>query len=1058
MFDRPSDSADDEITLCRLAIDRGLITRAQASELYRIAESGGPSLLESARRQGLLRELDVQRLRAELQQARAATVGSAMTPMSGSGHGRAAPPPGPGEVLDGYRIQRELGRGAMGVVYAVEKDGARFALKLVLNSPDQEAAERFRREAEGLAAVDDHADIVGIHDIGASPWPYMVLDLIDGRGLDEELGEAGPMALERALPLVARMARALDHIHRAGLVHRDLKPANILIRRGDGSPVLTDFGLARHLHRESLTRTGETVGTPLYMAPEQLRGERARIGPATDIWALGVILVELTTGRSPFLARQLHDVARKILEGETPRPSALDPELPEALDDIAAKALRKAPEDRYSSAAELAADCEALLDAITEGEQDALVLDAAPRRRRLLLGLAGFAALIVLAIPVIGRLRSLEARRRYQARAEALITEVESRQAADPGADTAWLARAMIGARAGLPTPPPDPLAPLADELDALLKAPPGGGSAEDGQALIVAGLGRRWADGAGRLLLGRVLAGGDRPPLLPIARVLPERRIADAARALREHKPEVAREALRRLSLRDGRSATLRRLGLALVALEQGELRDAEARLAELSVGEALAPVVNRLRRRLLIDDLVARLRAPLSERTDLAPRVAAIRALGAGPTPLAELNETLVRLFSPDHDPAQRDALGRALLRAEKLARRIPGFVVESVAAKIREAAAKQALAEDDTLAALYHYLRLEREQPDFTPPKGYRSLDLSGRWTMAAFNRKKGSLERILQPFLAAYRAGVYISIIEDDWLHRLELDGTLRRLAEDCPDDPIVPMLRAVWWPKAGSKREPDKLKALTARRAKWIKETLNHPKLPAPLRFFALQLRAEHRYLEFQSFEPELFGLIYRARYLAQRESLKPGELEALDRRSRPLLEPVRADLKAASELYPATPDRLYLFWSNVEWPVRPRRSAELAALGIEALDQRLRAGELRDFSQGRPRGFPLSPVIQALGSETRSYLMTRQAECELALGNRDKAMTIARASIVVMPRSGSLFLLARIYITLGRLDEAAELLDNNSKESLRSPELIDLRAQIRRLKAAGDGR
>ncbi|MCW8137543.1 MAG: serine/threonine protein kinase [Planctomycetota bacterium] len=197
------------------------------------------------------------------------------------------PPTGPGGAagrsIGRYRVERELGRGGMGVVYLVHDPqlGVQRALKLLgaeaYAAPD--AVARFLREARTLARL-RHPNLISVVDADlAGASPYLVMPLVDGGDLASLLRTRGRLEVAEALKIVDRIARAVDFAHAEGVLHRDLKPANVLLDR-DGAPLVTDFGLARDLHsREEVTKTGETMGTPRYMAPEQAAGETREVSP-----------------------------------------------------------------------------------------------------------------------------------------------------------------------------------------------------------------------------------------------------------------------------------------------------------------------------------------------------------------------------------------------------------------------------------------------------------------------------------------------------------------------------------------------------------------------------------------------------------------------------------------------------------------------------------------------------------------------------------------------------------------------------------------------------------
>ena len=261
--------------------------------------------------------------------------------------------------IPGYEVEGLLGRGGMGVVYKARhlRLNRLVALKMLITGayagPHERA--RFQREAEAAAGL-HHANIVQVHDVGDHQgWPYFTMEFLEGGSLTQALAGT-PQPARQAAALVATLAEAVLVAHRHGIVHRDLKPANILLT-ADGTPKVADFGLARHFDGEpGLTQSGARIGTPSYMAPEQFIGNAGTIGPAADIYALGVLLYEILTGRPPFRGETASETERQAIHDEPVSPSRLNPKVPRDLETICLKCLHKDPERRYASAIALLED------------------------------------------------------------------------------------------------------------------------------------------------------------------------------------------------------------------------------------------------------------------------------------------------------------------------------------------------------------------------------------------------------------------------------------------------------------------------------------------------------------------------------------------------------------------------------------------------------------------------------------------------------------------------------------------------------------------------------
>ncbi len=321
------------------------------------------------------------------------------------------------EQLGKYAIEGPIGHGGMGVVWkAHDPDLSRTVAIKVLAAhlaQSRTARQRFQREARAAAAI-SHPHVLTIHHVDEhNQTPFLVMEYVSGGSLKEYVAARGKLNPVQAIQLSCQIAQGLAAAHAQGVIHRDVKPGNVMLHEGGVRVRLADFGLARVAFDNSeLTSHDQAVGTPAYMAPEQLRGDR--IDARADLFSLGCVMHYMLVGHSPFQGRTQAETIHKIL-GEAPRPLLeIDPTMPPALAEIVDRLLRKDPDERYQSAFEVAAVLERYLTLLNQAPTDEIASilarpglarsrgdgrTAGPsRRRRLLVTVSAVSGLATLAV------------------------------------------------------------------------------------------------------------------------------------------------------------------------------------------------------------------------------------------------------------------------------------------------------------------------------------------------------------------------------------------------------------------------------------------------------------------------------------------------------------------------------------------------------------------------------------------------------------------------------------------------------------------------------------
>jgi serine/threonine-protein kinase len=285
-----------------------------------------------------------------------------------------------GSTLASYTIEALLGQGGMGSVYlATQKHLKRKAALKVLSpefASDEAYRRRFLRECELIAQL-EHPNIVPIYDAGeADGLLYLAMRYIKGTDLRALIGERGHLSAESTLAIIEQIASALDAAHAAGVIHRDVKPANILIERPGERAYLSDFGVAKSLSSDGLTRTGTFLGTVDYCAPEQISGKP--IDARADVYSLGGVLYHCLAGQPPYIRETQAAVINAHVSDRPPALSGIRPDLPPALDGVVATAMAKVKEVRYSSAGELASAFRSALTEESSPQERGTVIEPSP--------------------------------------------------------------------------------------------------------------------------------------------------------------------------------------------------------------------------------------------------------------------------------------------------------------------------------------------------------------------------------------------------------------------------------------------------------------------------------------------------------------------------------------------------------------------------------------------------------------------------------------------------------------------------------------------------------
>src|SRR5690606_23427971 len=268
-----------------------------------------------------------------------------------------------GSELGGrYELIERIGGGGMALVYKARDMllGRKVAVKILRQQfvGDEEFIKRFRREAQAAASL-SHPNVVSIYDVGQDgDIHYIIMEYVEGINLNDKIKQQAPLQVEEAVNIAMQICDALDHAHSNGIIHRDIKPHNILIGK-NGRVKVTDFGIARAITSADITQTGSVLGSVHYFSPEQAKG--AAQDAVSDLYSLGIVLYQMLTAKLPFSGDSPISVALKHLQEEVESPRAINPHIPQSVENIVLKALRKSPRERYASARAMLKDLDVCL-------------------------------------------------------------------------------------------------------------------------------------------------------------------------------------------------------------------------------------------------------------------------------------------------------------------------------------------------------------------------------------------------------------------------------------------------------------------------------------------------------------------------------------------------------------------------------------------------------------------------------------------------------------------------------------------------------------------------
>lgn len=936
-----------------------------------------------------------------------------MSSRSSSSDGR-APLPQKGQRLDEFEILDCLGQGGMGAVFSAldHNLNRRVAIK-VLRTDDENHRQRFEREAELLRELDNRSCFIELYDCRDSEYgPLIVMEWIDGPTL-ESLLKSRRFTVAEGLELTAKILDALDAVHDTGIVHRDLKPANIMFRGGRMEPVIMDFGLARGLESSTLTKTHETLGTPHYMAPEQVSGDHKNIGPWTDLWAVGVMAYQICSNELPFQGRRFTELAAAIFNAPVPSIGSKIKNASAEMDAFFERALAKSREYRYADAEDMAEDIRLLLEGrrISASQSGYRVLKALGQGRGMLIA--------VLSVVILGAAISVPIVFAWQRRAQALRDwRSETRTA-------------LQSVRAGQERLIEDLYQVFADELLALASFP----ARENIRAR------KRLAAAETDIKnLERQIKRSQNFPELKTESVLPRRlreQINWSKTAIGLTQSEHEWRPKSKQSSANAESQSMRFLSqgceevrarnwsqasfcftecasqsgafqefavfaTALCQLKAGGCERALKSLRGLQNSKRIPSRVRLLRRliveRLTIEHLVNGRRQSYSQLLQLKQ----VFALEAQSKELwREWNQQLLRAFQETLKSRPQRA-GRVFHQMEKIKARVPELILPELTAEALVSMASEASAQGRLGEALTRYQQARVRDANVRIPRNFQVRHLESYILLVVSDSKFSYEERAQRAFelvVAAGRAGFLTSSLNPEVLRRINGMGIIDAALRETPDDPIVRFFRAERALPFEKFADEDFAKAFFTNLFADFMFVINHQQCAEVFRAKAMT--------------DYVLACVHASRFQAKLFPLKRKALRKLVFKSLKLKSP--------------EPDKCYLALAYLEPDENDLMKLQYCGQSEKWSGLRRERTSNRTLSKDRPANKPLVPMTPDSERIHNSKLAVIRAKTYNQLKRYKRALSWANKGLALLPREELYYHKGEALLGLKRLGELRQL-------------------------------